>query len=408
MLGNGANLCTPTEGSGLIVGRCHKFQGQCSTIAGGENNIITSIDHGFIGAGSNNCVGATRGGILAGLSNVMSSTSADSVIVGGECNSITGANNIIGGGNQNSIGGCCSFLGGGTNNCVSSGQPGAVIVGGSTNCVSTYGQSAIVGGQCNKVDCFCLLAGFGHISNGLCNVVGQNGQYSFIGNGFRNQTSGSYSAILGGCCNKICCAHCESFIVGSDLTSCAACTTHVNCLNVNCLESFCRVYCTIGVGSNCQFVSYQKYFQATYNRTCILANLGSSCRFQIIAAPGSNCYRIFDDAYFFVCMTGNSGTFPTTNGNIVVTQTGATTNQSVVNFPSVIMNCVLQVIGQTDNNAMYFRKVPTGATAPDARLYRNNQPTCLLFGSGLSNLGTRFCCLTIMMSYREMNASHMV
>ena len=107
-------------------------------------------------------------------------------------------------------------------------------------------------------------------------------------------------------------------------------------------------------------------------------------------------------------MTGGAGSFPDVSGNIVVSQTGACSNQSVVNFPSGIMNCILQVVGQTDNNAMYFRKVPTGAQQPDARIYKNNQATCLLFGSGLSNLGTRFCCLTIMMSYREMNASHMV
>jgi hypothetical protein len=258
------------------------------------------------------------------------------------------------------------------------------------------------------IDNFCVLGGYAHISDGVCNRIGQCGPCSFIGNGCGNQISSSFSAILGGQGNKICCSHTKSFVIGSDLTTCAACTTHVNCLNVNCLESFCRVYCTVGVGSNCQFVSYQKYFQATYNRTCILANLGSSNRFQIIAAPGSNCFRIFDDAYFFICMTAGSGNFPSVSGNIVVSQTGATTNQSVVNFPSTIMNCVLQVIGQTDNNAMYFRKVPTGAQQPDARLYRNNQATCLLFGSGLSNLGTRFCCLTIMMSYREMNASHMV
>ena len=95
-------------------------------------------------------------------------------------------------------------------------------------------------------------------------------------------------------------------------------------------------------------------------------------------------------------------------GNIVVQQTGAVSNQSVVNFPGNFMNCILSVVGQTDNNGMYFRKVPTGGGQVDARVYRNNQPTCLLFGSGLSNLGTRFCCITIMMSYREMSASHMV
>ena len=107
-------------------------------------------------------------------------------------------------------------------------------------------------------------------------------------------------------------------------------------------------------------------------------------------------------------MTAGAGTFPTTGGNIAISQTGPVTNQTVVNFPGVIMTCILSVIGQTDNNAMYFRKVPTGAQQPDARLYRNNQPTCLLFGSGLSNLGTRFCCITISLSYREISATSMV
>ena len=141
-----------------------------------------------------------------------------------------------------------------------------------------------------------------------------------------------------------------------------------------------------------------------------LNNLGSACRFQIIPAGGTNVYRIFDDAYFWVCTTPGQGNFPDVTGTITISQATNNSNQSVANLPSNIINCILQVESQNTgccSNTMYFRKVPTGAGV-DARIYRPNQPTCLLFGCGLYNLGTRFCCVTILLQYREFQSSTMV
>ncbi len=55
---------------------------------------------------------------------------------------------------------------------------------------------------------------------------------SFIGAGSGNSNSDKYSTIIGGCCN--CVKHCHTHILGSDITTCVVCTTHVNNLLVGC------------------------------------------------------------------------------------------------------------------------------------------------------------------------------
>jgi hypothetical protein len=56
------------------------------------------------------------------------------------------------------------------------------------------------------------------------------GQYSFIGGGFQNLSTGLASGVLGGCLNLASCAC--SFIVGSNITSDRVCTTFVNNLSI--------------------------------------------------------------------------------------------------------------------------------------------------------------------------------
>jgi len=68
------------------------------------------------------------------------------------------------------------------------------------------------------------------VGAGSCNIA--CGQVAGILSGACNTASGYYGGILGGCCNTISAYYASSFIVGSNLTAAAACTTYVNNLVV--------------------------------------------------------------------------------------------------------------------------------------------------------------------------------
>jgi hypothetical protein len=161
----------------------------CGKIIGGINNTANG-SQSFVGGGVNNKASGSK-----------------SIVAGGEENTASGDCSTVGGGDCNNASGIWSTITGGVSNCA----PGHVsfIGGGVSNCAS--GIQATIGG-------------------GVCNYAGAT--LATVGGGWYNETSGNCSGILGGENNTI--THDNSFIIGSNLTSNAACTTFVNNLSAQC------------------------------------------------------------------------------------------------------------------------------------------------------------------------------
>jgi len=221
-----------TGSTSVIGGGCNNdiFNANNTSIVGGLNNTITSSrtsDQNFIGGGSRNNMNNTylcRNSILGGcLNEICGPVDAPSTI-----GALT-TQNVIGGGCKNIISGSIvnSIIGSGTNNlicgCINS--PGlAFIGGGDCNIIkgcANYGNS-IVGGCKNTID-----PNFNTSPSCRSSV-----RHSAILGGMNNTASACESYIVGGCENFV--KHECSFIVGSNITSTAACTTYVNNLNVGC------------------------------------------------------------------------------------------------------------------------------------------------------------------------------
>ena len=197
--------------------------GSFSAIVGGNNNCI--------GSGDFESTFSTIGG---GCNNQIKAGSSKSYIGGGAVNHISSSCAIIGGGNCNEI--CSerpfSAILGGCENIIDAGDKtgnpnfAATLVGGLSNKICSYGHSFIGGGANNTIS-----NGYGGtIVGGSKNCVCCDG--GFIGAGNSNSNSGDYSSILGGGNN--CVKHCHTHILGSDITTCVVCTTHVNNLLVGC------------------------------------------------------------------------------------------------------------------------------------------------------------------------------
>jgi hypothetical protein len=129
---------------------------------------------------------------------------------------LSGGNNItsesystVSGGRYNTASGKCSIVSGGTGNCASNNY--STVSGGYHNLASAC-LSTVSGGMCNRAISL----------------------YSTIGGGRGNQVNGLCAGILGGYNN--CAGHSNSFIIGSNLQSKAACSTIVNSLYVKSLE----------------------------------------------------------------------------------------------------------------------------------------------------------------------------
>ena len=195
----------------------------------GENN---HIDH----VGQSN---KSNSAIIGGIGNyVRTPFSEDSIIVGGAHNTIYNSSD--------------AFIGSGRCNCINAANS-SVILGGSENTSSVGGANSILGGYRNKIQ-----TNYGFIGNGICNTIagssnaynaivsGENNTitssysstlgHNFIGGGRGNTISGSRGSILGGENNRI--DHIDSFIIGSNLTSSADCTTFMNNLVVEGTGSF--------------------------------------------------------------------------------------------------------------------------------------------------------------------------
>ena len=193
--------------------------GNCSTIAGGESHNIGS-PYGIIGGGFNNFITGTASSIanaiLGGFNNEILDANLNatsfSTIGGGECNQIDADHAVIGGGCKNFING--SFV-----------NPVHSTIGGGHNNYISASSSTIAGGEGNHIN---LSSECSFIGGGHQNKVDINSQNSVIGGGTQNNiaTTTDCGGILGGQRNKL--QHDKSFIVGSNLTSSAVCTTFMN------------------------------------------------------------------------------------------------------------------------------------------------------------------------------------
>lgn len=204
----GQNSTNNCQNSGIGSGANNNVTSSYSYIGGGRaNNITTAADCSIIGGGAQNIIlSADNSAILGGLQNTINSNSSDSVALGGINNEINRCgtahlihgrdNTIVGTGLTNNhstiLNGCCNKICGNTNGCSYN-----TILNGENNCINDGKNSAILNGDCNTI-----------CSDG--------------------------SAIIGGSTNVITSTHNCAIIVGSNITSCAACTTHVNNLNVGC------------------------------------------------------------------------------------------------------------------------------------------------------------------------------
>jgi len=132
----------------------------------------------------------------------------------------------------------------GSGNCATGNY--SIVVGGRDN-IASGNCSVVVGGGYRPVSVFCIpncatashsvvVGGFGNEATACAATIvgGRNNRAystdSFIGAGCNNKVyTGHSSSILGGVNNKIC--HSKSFIIGSNMTTNADCTTFVNNLS---------------------------------------------------------------------------------------------------------------------------------------------------------------------------------
>ena len=264
--GDGCNFMG--GGIGNILGRVGQsaIMSGISNIASGSNCSGTSVNCGLIiGGGVLNhiCGNIQQSVILGGRSNTIFTGSESTQIMsystvgGGYCNRIfAGNNNTISGGtfnliqttgcaalkNNNTIGGGTtntiqnhsgtSTIGGGTNNGISGGI-GSAIAGGKQNLIASCGRdtghSFIGAGACNKTCSCCTFMG-----TGRANTIDSTNQMGIIIGGDLNRICGAAtcSGIFGGKNNIVC--NNLSYIIGSDLTTTAACTTYMNNGTIKC------------------------------------------------------------------------------------------------------------------------------------------------------------------------------
>ena len=202
-----------------------------SSILSAAQSTIQGVRYSIIGGGNSNC-------IITDCAIGGSCSSGGHAIVAGQNNRISGSSgasnhtwwNTIGGGHQNILYQTgCSIIGAGHANQIL----GNNACFGNSN--KQYRENSIVGGRCNDI----IDERNSHIIGGACNkIIGDStqntvtqGSGNIIGAGHCNVITGSCcSAILGGKNN--CLKHDNSFIIGSCITSSAACTTFVNNLCV--------------------------------------------------------------------------------------------------------------------------------------------------------------------------------
>ncbi len=226
----------------VVGGINNTASGAKSSIGGGQSNAATG-NQSSIGGGYLNTAGGSRSTVGGGYRNY--ATGPYTTIAGGNYGRATGNNAFIGGGYYQLASGNFSTIGGG-------------IYGQSTGYVSVIG-----GGSANRALANCSTVGGGRtncitapaiesvIAGGKNNVVGSGslafGCRSFIGGGNGNHICAADSGILGGISNRVLSAHAASFIIGTGITSSAACTTFVNNLSSQGIINSCVMTSEQGV-----------------------------------------------------------------------------------------------------------------------------------------------------------------
>jgi len=221
-----------------------------SKITGGTSNRAFGVNAAVVGginnAASGNCstivggLGNIASGIRSSIGNGYNSTASGnySAIVSGRKAYAVGHYSFIGGsGYQNRAKCSNSFIGNGIYNCTNGYQ--ASVVNGYYN-HALGNNSSIVGGTRNQA-CASKSSVVGGIYN--CAI----GAYSSIVGGTTNKASGINSFIAGGSLNCINVGHNCSFIIGTGITSNAACTTFVNNLSSQGIVNGCSITSSEGV-----------------------------------------------------------------------------------------------------------------------------------------------------------------
>tara|TARA_R110000772_G_scaffold249530_2_gene363990 strand:+ start:101588 stop:103213 length:1626 start_codon:yes stop_codon:yes gene_type:complete len=125
-------------------------------------------------------------------------TGADNAILAGSSHQVTGGNAIVGAGVSNEVYGNSSIIGAGINNTVDALSAG--ILAGQNNNIESQNTYGFIGaGFNNDINNQSRYAGIG---GGYNNKIDE-GDYSFIGGGFENESTGKYNFIGGGDSNGI-------------------------------------------------------------------------------------------------------------------------------------------------------------------------------------------------------------
>ncbi len=146
---------------------------------------------------------------------------------------------FIGGGSRNEMIGDFSTIVGGDRNEIKNYSQGVFIGGGFNNVVDVYaGTSVIGGGQNNNITNYnygsFIGAGFGNtINNSYHSSIVGGRSNTIIGSGNNSE----YNAILGGRNNTIPTGSTDTFIIGSNITSVSANTTHVERFNIGTVDT---------------------------------------------------------------------------------------------------------------------------------------------------------------------------
>ena len=271
----------------IIGGFANKAHGVNAAVVGGNSNTASG-NQSNIGGGTGNTASGTYSNIAGGANNTASGNQSN--IGGGQGNAATGYNATVAGGMAATAGGSRSTVGGGYRNYATG--PYTTIAGGnyaratgnnafvgggyyqlasgnfSTIGGGIYGQSTgyvsvVGGGSANRALANCSTVGGGRtncitapaidsvIAGGKNNTVGSGslafGCRSFIGGGNLNHICAADSGILGGISNRVLSAHAASFIIGTGITSSAACTTFVNNLSSQGIINSCVMTSEQGV-----------------------------------------------------------------------------------------------------------------------------------------------------------------
>lgn len=192
--GQNNTISTSGKNSTISGGGGSSLAGQWGTISGGSTNSISnSSDYCTIGGGQSHLInggGALFNSIFAGYDHTISSTGAYNTIVGGDTNQITTT-------------GTHGFIGGGDSNTISSAGANNAILGGTANGISSSGSNNTIGGGTTVT----VTAGAGQfIGGGASNTITATGNNNAIAGGGSNAISGAsvtYGAIPGGDSNAV-------------------------------------------------------------------------------------------------------------------------------------------------------------------------------------------------------------